>query len=215
MSIIVWGAPLSPFVRKVHVAAAEKGIAIEPKFSPPGSPDPDFLACSPFRKIPAIQDGDFRLSDSTAIVNYFEGIKPDPALIPSEAKARARTVWFEEYADTLMVAAAGPMFFNRLVAPRFMGREGDMAAAEKAEKEALPPVLDYLESVAPEAGGYLVGDSLTLADIAVASPFVNLRHLEFDYSRWPKTAAYVDAIIARPSFAAPLALESRILSRAA
>lgn len=213
MSIIIYGATLSPFVRKVHAVAAEKGIEITPKFSPPNQPDPDFLACSPFRKIPALRDGDFAISDSTAIVHYFEALKPEPAMIPAEAKARARTVWFEEYADTIVVAAAGPIFFNRIVAPKFMGREGDMAAADKAENETLPPVLDYLESVAPQAGGFIVGDSLTLADIAVASPFVNLRHLDFDYSRWPKTAAYIDSILARPSFARPIEKDNRILGR--
>ena len=72
-----------------------------------------------------------------------------------------------------------------------MGKPGDEAAADKAEKEALPPVMDYLEGVVPEPGGFLVGDGVTLADIAVASPFVNLRHLGLDLSRWPRTLAYV------------------------
>ena len=67
------------------------------------------------------------------------------------------------------------MFFNRVVAPRFLGREGDLAAADKAERETLPPLLDYLEGVIPDSG-FLVGDALTLADLAVASPFANLAH---------------------------------------
>ena len=211
--MIIFGSSLSPFVRKTLAVAAEKAMEVENKVSPPGSPDPDFIACSPFRKIPALKDGDFTLSDSTAIIHYFEAVKPEPAMIPSEAKARARTVWFEEYADTILVAAAGPIFFNRIVAPKFMGREGDMAAAEKAEREALPPVLDYLESVVPAAGGFLIEDRLTLADIAVASPFANLRHLDTDLSRWPKTKAFVDSILARPSFARLIETESRILGR--
>lgn len=211
--MIIYGPSLSPFVRKTHAVAAEKGIEVETKISPPGTPDPDFLACSPFRKIPALRDGDFTLCDSSAIIHYFEAIKPEPAMIPSEAKARARTIWFEEFADTILVAAAGPMFFNRIVAPRFMGRDGDMAAADKAEKEAVPPVMDYLEGIAPDAGGFLVEDRLTLADLAVASPFVNLRHLDFDLSRWPKTEAYVETILSRPSFARQIGVENRILGR--
>jgi glutathione S-transferase len=210
--MIIYGASLSPFVRKVLVVGAEKGMALENKITNPAQPDPDFIACSPFRKIPALRDGDFTLCDSSAIVHYLEAVQPEPAMIPAEPKARGRTIWYEEYADTLLVAAAGPIFFNRIVAPKFMGRDGDMAAADKAEKETLPPVLDYLESVAP-ASGFLVGDGLTLADIAVASPFANLRHLGLDLSRWPKTLAYTDAILARPSFASLLAMESRILGR--
>ena len=211
--MIIYGPSLSPFVRKTHAVAAEKGIAVETKISPPGNPDPDFIACSPFRTIPALRDGDFSLCDSSAIIHYFEAIKPEPAMIPSEARARARTIWFEEFADTILVAAAGPMFFNRIVAPRFMGRDGDMAAADKAEKEAVPPVLDYLEGVVPDAGGFLIEDRLTLADLAVASPFVNLNHLDFDLSRWPRTKAYVETILARPSFARQIETENRILGR--
>ena len=211
--MIIFGSSLSPFVRKTLVIAAEKGMEVDNKVSPPGSPDPDFIACSPFRKIPALKDGDFAICDSSAIIHYFEALKPEPAMIPSEARARARTIWLEEFADTILATAAGPMFFNRIVGPRFMGREGDMAAADKAEKEAVPPALDYLETIAPDAGAFLVGGGLTLADVAVASGFVNLRHLDFDYGRWPRTKAYVDSILARPSFARLIETESRILGR--
>jgi glutathione S-transferase len=208
--MIIYGSSISPFVRKTLAAAAEKGVAVENKVSAPGNPDPDFIACSPFKKIPAMRDGDFTVCDSSAIVHYMEAVQPQPALIPAEAKARARVIWFEEFADTIVVGAAGPIFFNRVVAPKFMGRPGDEAAADKAEKEALPPVMDYLEGVVPEPGGFLVGDGVTLADIAVASPFVNLRHLKLDLSRWPRTLAYVDSILSRPSFAPLIETENRI-----
>ena len=213
--MIIYGSSISPFVRKTLAAAAEKGLAVENKVSAPGNPDPDFIACSPFRKIPALRDGDFTVCDSSAIVHYMEAVQPQPALIPAEAKARARVIWFEEFADTIVVGAAGPIFFNRVVAPKFMGKPGDEAAADKAEKEALPPVMDYLEGVVPEPGGFLVGEGVTLADIAVASPFVNLRHMDIDLSRWPRTLAYVDAILSRPSFAPLIETENRIFGRAA
>lgn len=213
--MIIYGSSISPFVRKTLAAAAEKGMAVENKVSAPGNPDPDFVACSPFKKIPAMRDGDFTVCDSSAIIHYMEAVQPQPALIPAEAKARAGVIWFEEFADTIVVGAAGPIFFNRVVAPKFMGRPGDEAAADKAEKEALPPVMDYLEGIVPEPGGFLVGDGITLADIAVASPFVNLRHLDLDLSRWPRTVAYVDSILLRPSFASLIETENRIFGRAA
>ena len=82
------------------------------------------------------------------------------------------------------------------------GRPGTRRSPAKAECEELPPLLDYLERVIP-ASGFLVEDRLTLADIAVASPFANLRHLDvaIDPARHPKVTAYVEAILARPSFA--------------
>lgn len=198
--MILYGPSVSPFVRKVLVYAAEKGIKLDthPGLGP--TPDPGFLAASPFRKIPAFADGDFKLADSTAIIAYLEKVFPEPVMIPSEAKSHARTVWFEEFGDTILCAAGIPIFFNRMMATR-LGREPDLAAADKAEREALPPVLDYLEKTIPESG-WLVDDRLTLADIAVASPFVNLLHLGIhpNPSTHPKLAAYIEKMLARPSF---------------
>ena len=109
------------------------------------------------------------------------------------------------------------MFFNRVVAPRFMGRPGDQNAADAAERDELPPIMDYLEKVVPGDDGFLVGDQLTLADIAVASPFANLGHLgcEHDRARWPHYRAYVERILARPSFAASIERETAFLARTA
>ena len=91
-----------------------------------------------------------------------------------------------------------------------MGAEPDEAAIDKGINVAMPPVLDYLERTIP-ASGFLVEDRFTLADIAVASPFVNLEHAGFDFARWPKAKAYADTILARPSFADIIKRERRML----
>lgn len=200
--MIVYGNSLSPFVRKTLAFAAEKGIEVELQAAGMGGGPPEFKLASPFGKMPGFKDGDFLLCDSTAIITYLEAIKPEPNLIPLAPKARARTIWFEEFADTILVGCAGKMFFNRFVAPRFMGREGDLAAADAAQANELPPILDYLEGQIP-ASGFLVEDRLTLADIAVASPFQNLRIIgvPIDPARYPKITAFVAAILGRPSYA--------------
>lgn len=213
--MIVYGSSISPFVRKVLAFAAEKGIEVESKPLGLNSDDPEFLAASPFRKIPAFRDGDFAISDSSAIIAYLDALKPEPALIPIEAKARARAIWFDEFADTIIGACGTKMFFNRIVAPRFLKREGDAQVADKAEGEELPPILDYLERVIPKSG-FLVEDRLTLADIAVASPFANFRHLGLGcLDARPKLAAYVQAILSRPSFASWIEREAAFLERTA
>jgi len=214
--MIVYGSSLSPFVRKVLAFAAEKGIEVELKPSGLGNKDPEFLEASPFGKMPGFRDGSFAISDSSAIVTYLEAIKPEPNLIPAEAKARARTVWFDEYADTILFACGGKMFFNRIVAPRFLGQPGDEEIAAKAECEELPPLLDYLERTIPESG-FLVEDRLTLADIAVASPFANLQHLNVvvDAGRWPKLNAFVERMLGRPSFAPWVEREKAFLDKVA
>ena len=212
--MIVYGSSMSPFVRKVLAFAAEKGVELEHKPLGLGSDDPEFVEASPFKKIPGFRDGDFAICDSSAIVHYLEAKFPEPALIPAEPKARARTIWYEEFADTILMGCGSKMFFNRVVAPRFLGRPGDLAVADKAEQEELPPILDYLETRVPESG-FLVEDRLTLADIAVASPFANFGHMGLDLTRWPRATAYVDAILARPSFASFVVRERKFLERVA
>ncbi len=212
--MIVYGSSMSPYVRKVLAFAAEKGIDLESRPIGLGSDDPEFRQASPFGKIPAFRDRDFTIADSSAIVAYLEAIRPDPALIPVDARARARTIWYDEFADTIIGACGNKMFFNRIVAPRFLKREGDLAMAEKAECEELPPLLDYLQGVIP-GSGFLVEDRLTLADLAVASPFANFRHLGlvWDLSRHGKVKAYVEAILARPSFKPWVDREAAFLAR--
>ncbi len=206
--MIVYGSSFSPFVRKTLAFAAEKGVEVEVKPIGLGNRDPEFRQASPFGKMPGFRDGDFCISDSSAIITYLEAKHPNPALLPAEPQSRARTVWYEEFADTILIACMGKMFFNRFVMPRFMGREGDLDTADRAEREELPPLIDYIEGIIP-ASGYLVDDRLTLADLAVASPFVNMEHVGFtvDPKTHPKTAAYLKAIHARPSFAGMIAQE--------
>ena len=64
--MIVYGSSVSPYVRKILVICAEKGVEVENQVFGPGMPvSEDFAAASPFRKIPAIKDDDFLLADST------------------------------------------------------------------------------------------------------------------------------------------------------
>ena len=213
--MILYGSSLSPFVRKVVAFAAEKGIELELRPSGLQDKDPDFLAASPFRKMPAFRDDDYALADSSAIVHYLEAKVPEPALIPADAKLRGKTVWFDEFADTILVSCGAKIFFNLIVAPRFLGLPGDPEAARQAELNDLPPILDYLEKTVPDEGGYLVGDALTLADISVASPFANFRHTNTKVcpERYPRTVAYVDRILARPSFAPWVEREAAMLAK--
>ena len=213
--MILYGSSLSPYVRKVLAFAAEKGVELEVQPVTPGDPDPDFRLASPFGKMPGFRDGDYALPDSSAIVHYLEARFPQPALIPAEAEARGKTIWFEEFADTILVSCGARIFFNLIVAPRFLGKPGDPEAARQAELNDLPPILDYLERTVPGDDGYLVGDRLTLADIAVAGPFANFRHTntQVDPDRYPRTVAYVERILARPSFAPWIARETAFLAR--
>jgi glutathione S-transferase len=213
--MILYGSSLSPFVRKVLAAAHEKGIALDLRPTRIADGDPDFRAASPFGKMPAFADGDYKLCDSSAIVHYLDAKQPEPPLIPADPKLRGKAVWFDEFADTILFDCGRKIFFNRIVAPFFMGRPGDEAAAATAEQDELPPILDYLETVAPEGEGFLLGEAISLADIAVASPFANFRHLGIvlDASRHPRTGRYVERMLARPSFASSIEREQAFLDK--
>ena len=208
----VYGALLSPFVRKVCVAAAEKGMAFELVQTSPGNSDPDFLAASPFGKIPAIRDGDFTLADSTAIIAYMEAKQPSPALLPAEAQARGRAMWFDEFADTIFATSGLKILFNRLVGPRLLKLPYDEAIAVEGEAE-LPRILEYLESVAP-ASGWLAGE-FTLGDISVASILRSLSYVGHgpNAGKYPKTAAWYDRVTARPDWMAVMEMEAPIAER--
>lgn len=209
--MILYGAPVSPYVRKVLVYAAERGLEIQLVPVGIGDTNPDFVAASPFKKMPALVDGDFSISDSSAIIAYLEAKFPEGRLIPADPQDHARSIWYDEFADTIFTAAAGKIFFNRIVSPKFLGCPGDEDAAKAGEAEVLP-LFAYLESVMPDSG-YLVGGAFSFADIAVSSPFVNASHCGAlpDAAAYPKLVAYLANIHARPSFAAWIARERKML----
>ncbi|CAA9509654.1 MAG: Glutathione S-transferase family protein [uncultured Sphingomonas sp.] len=214
--MILYGSSMSPYVRKVLACAAEKGITLESRPTGFRDENPEFRAASPFGKMPALVDGDYNLADSSAIIHYLEAKHPEPALIPAEPRARGRTIWWDEFGDTLLMGCLQKLFFNRVVAPILLKREGDPEVADAAEKRELPPLLSYLEGQVPE-GGFLVGDRLTLADVAVASPLANLEHMGMtvDGGRYPRLAAYVERILARPSFVERLTKERAFMQKVA
>ena len=210
--MIIYGVSLSPFVRKAMAVFGEKGLDFDHQLVMPASDDPEFRETSPFGKVPGFRDGDFTLSDSTAIAHYIESKFPEPTLIPNDPEARAKTIWFDEFGDTMLVPAGGAIFFNRVVAP-MTGQEADEAAAVTAERETLPPLLAYLEGLLDDDRDYLVGDSISLADIAVAAPFKNLEYgkAAIDWDAYPKMRAYTDRILGRDSFTKILAMDAAMM----
>ena len=209
----LYGFPLSPFVRKVMVVAQEKGIDAEIVPANPAHPTEEFLAVSPYGKIPAMDDDGFCLADSSAIAHYLDAKHPEPALLPGDPKARARAIWFDEVADTVLMPAGAPMLFNRLVGPKFLGVPGDEAAAKAAE-EAVAGRLGYIEQTLGEDGW--LDEDFSLGDIAVSSMVKSLSYASWtiDAGAFPKTAAWYDRVCARPAWQAAAAVESGIMAGA-
>lgn len=209
----LYGGLLSPFVRKVAVVLGEKGVDYTPARGGPGSTDPEFLAASPFAKIPAIDDEGFTLSDSSAIVHYLEAKYPDPALIPADPKACGMAVWFDEFGDTIFAASGLKILFNRVVGPRLLGKPGNEALALEGEAE-LPRIFDYIESVVPD-DGWLVEGGFSIADITIASMLCTLTYVGHgpNSHAYPRTAAWHARVTARPSWQAVAVKEASLMQR--
>jgi len=208
----LFGASPSPFVRKVRVVMHEKGIAYEHEFVGPGSRKSEFRSISPLGRIPGFVDGDLSVSDSSVICAYLERTHPEPPMYPRDAKQYARALWYEEYGDTALAAVATFGTFGRKIIAPLRGAAVDHAAIEKTLAEELPPVFDYLEG---QTGGreYLVGDRFSIADVSIATHFVNFGHAgyEVDAGRWPRLAAWVKRHLARPIFVDLAAQDRQLL----
>jgi glutathione S-transferase len=209
----LYGAPVSPFVRKVRVLMAEKKLSCDEVPVAPGADDPGFRAVSPLGKVPAWRDEAVGVADSSVICAYLERRHPSPALYPTEAVPYARCLWFEEYGDTRLfeVLTVG-VFFERVVRPRLRGEPSDQAKIAQTLAEKVPPTFAYLEAQL-DGRDYLVTSLPTLGDIAIATHFVNFGYAgeHVDAARYPRLAAFVARMLARPSFEACLASEAQFL----
>jgi glutathione S-transferase len=200
--VTIIGSFLSPYVRKVLVALQVKGIEFQIDPIVPFHGDDRFSELSPLRRVPVLLDDLVTLSDSTVICEYLEDRWPTPSLYPKDVADRARARWLEEFADTRM----GDVFIWRLfnevaINPFVWGRPTDREVVARTLAEDIPAVLTYLEEQVP-AQGFLFGD-VSIADIAIAAFFRNAAFARFavDAARWPRTAGFVERVLALDAFA--------------
>lgn len=210
MTITIHGSPVSPFVRKTRVLLTEKDVDYALDKVNPFDPPDGFRELSPLGRIPAMTDSEKgSLADSSVICAYLEKRFPEPPLYPEDPYEHGRALWFEEYMDTEFAALSGRGIFQPIVVfPLMRDVEPDIAKAKETLHEKLPACFDYLER---ELDGreFFVGDRLTIADIAVASPFVNMWHAgaSVDAGRWPALAAFVERMHGTGSFSRCIADE--------
>jgi glutathione S-transferase len=206
----LYGANGSPFVRKVRVFLADKGISYDHEPVIPFNVSDEYRKISPLGKIPAFRDGDVTLADSSVICAYLERIHPEPPLYPRDPADYARALWFEEYGDGGFNPVVGKIYFPKVIAPLVFNRQPDENELRRVEREELPPFLDYLEG---QIGGrdFLVANRFTMGDIGIATQFASLRHcgIRPDPDRWPNLSRYVAAVLARPSFKSVIEEEAR------
>lgn len=153
MSLTLYGAPLSPFVRKVRLLLAEKGLDYQLEAIAPFGQPAWYREISPLGRIPALRDGDLALADSSVICQYLEERYPEPPNLQGDAPAsRAAVRWLEKYADyEIAPLATLTIFRNRILKPA-MGQACEENDVRRALEEKLPAHFDYLEKPSRRPG---------------------------------------------------------------
>lgn len=192
-------AALSPFVRKVAVAAAELGLSnrIErvPVQTTPVAPDPKLKAANPLNKIPALAtDDNDLLYDSAVIVEYLDALAGGGKLLPAAGPARWKVKRQEALADGIADAAI-LVRYETFLRPE-PKRWDDWIKGQQAKVDQ---GLDAFE-----AESWLFEAAPNAAQIALGC---TLGYLEFRFGRdWRRgrdtLAGWYDRFAARPSMAA-------------
>lgn len=148
---------------------------------------PDYRARNPNGLVPLLQDGDFTLWESNAIVRYL--CARENQLYPASLKERFDAERWMDWQQTTLNRASGPAFVQWIRTPAER-RDAQAIAQAVAATEPLFALLDkHLEQSA-----FMTGDALTMADIPIAcevhrwwglpQPRPAWPHLERWYAQW-------------------------------
>jgi glutathione S-transferase len=203
--IKVHSIPGSPYGRAVLAALEEKHAAYKVVPVAPGTlRSPEHLARHPFGRIPVLEQGDFRLYETQAILRYLDRALPGPTLTPPEPRSAARMDQLMNVNDWYLFQGAGNVIgFQRVVAPKLMGLVPD----ETAIAAAMPKARVVFDALGRELGGatYFGGEECSLADIMIAPQldfFTGTPEWPALTAKSPNLVRWMDKMSARPSMRA-------------
>jgi glutathione S-transferase len=219
--LVIYGSPVSPFVRKVAGVCIAKGVDYEIEavnvFDPPAA----FREISPMKRIPVLRDRSVAeegvagtIPDSSAICAFIEKKHTAPALYPDDPMALGEALFIEEFADTSLAMAGGLGIFRPIFFAVSKGEEPDLDKARNAWANQLPPVFDVLEA---RLGGreFFAGGALSIADITVACVLMQVSLVaETPLGQWPGLAAHFAAMQAHELIAVPYAAADKVIRKA-
>jgi glutathione S-transferase len=159
----IWGRLSSVNVQKVVWCADELGLAYERidaggKFGV--NDTPEYLAMNPNGLVPVIQDGDFVLYESNAIVRYLAAGDARGALWPGDLRKRADADRWMEWQSTAFTPAMWAAFWQ-LIRTAPDKRDASVVEASRVKSEKCAGILDAHLA----RNRYLTGDAFTAADI--------------------------------------------------
>lgn len=219
--IVIYGSPVSPFVRKVAGVCIEKDVPFEIEGVNVFDPPEWFTAISPMKRIPVMRDRSIAaegaagtIADSSAICAYIERKHPAPSLYCADAFAHGRALFLEEYVDTSLAMAGGLGIFRPIFFAITAGKEPDVAKAKDTWANTLPPIFAYLNKEL-EGRTFCAEDSVSIADISVTCVLMQIALVaEMPLGDYPALAAHYERMIARPSIAGPYAKADAMIRKA-
>jgi glutathione S-transferase len=208
----VYDFPASPNCRKVRAVAYELGLPIEfvnVQIFKGESHTPPFLARNPNGRVPVLEEGDFLLWESNAILGYLASKKNTPSLVPAGARERAEVDRWLFWQLAHVGPAIAKVAFERVVKP-MTGGTADPAAIEAGTRDfrqhtgALEASLGNKEYVAGK---------LSIADFALASFYSLAVPSGLTVTDFPRVDAWLGRMLARDSMKRALADAQAAMSR--
>jgi glutathione S-transferase len=187
--------PASTTSRPIMLFAAENRIALDEKvvdiFTGEHYQQP-FEVVNPNHLVPVLEDGNFRLTESSAILKYLAD-KSDSALYPKDLQQRARVNERMDWINTQLCRDFAYGYVYPQAFPSHKRRSSEAHGATLAwGKERAQGWLKVLDQhILGADNSYLCGSSITIADYYGAS-FVALGELiGSDYSDYPNVKRWL------------------------
>ena len=161
---------------------------------------PVYRALNPQGRVPLLVDGDFRVAQSLAILDYLEALVPQPALLPADAKLRARVLAFCHAitSDIQPLQNMGPS--------KYLGETFGADDAKKAawNRHWIQVGLEALEAerVGVPDTACAFGDAPTWADCVLVPQMYNAERWKCDVGRFPRLYRLAQRLGELPAFAA-------------
>ncbi|MET0509710.1 MAG: maleylacetoacetate isomerase [Burkholderiaceae bacterium] len=200
---------------RVRIALNLKGLEWEPEViwlvSGEQGRDP-YKKLNPQGLVPTLVDGDLRLSQSMAIIEYLDETHPEPPLLANGAAGRARIRSLAQ-----LVACDIHPLNNLRVLKYLKSKLGQEQPAiddwyRHWCREGLAAYECELEN--GPAGRFSHGDGPTIADICLVPQVFNARRFDLDLKAYPRSMAVFDACMALPAFDAAQPSKQADASRA-
>jgi len=196
--------PLSPNCQKVVSLAHEVGTPLELvnlEVFKGEARTAAMLAKNPNGKLPILEDGDFVLWESTAILAYIAAKAHREDLAPTTPRERAEVDRWTSWQGAHFSPAIRKVAFERIV-KKLAGLGAPDEALVKAGIEEFAVVANVLEQSLGKA--YVCGP-LTIADFALAPPACVASNCGLSYDAYPKVKAWLERMISRDSMKKTLA----------